>query len=161
LKFVVAPTEKKEYISGSVLTSAVPLFNAGKFQTYEMKKLLFLFFLLHTSGILHAQNSADTLKQEPVKANADDPSQFFTRIEVFNELQHYDRNGSDFYLNQTILRTIVKLGNYLRFLENSQYMHFISHPKMITNHNLAIFDKFLEKVFHKYSVETNFHLMIP
>ena len=59
------------------------------------------------------------------------------------------------------LMTVVKLGNYLRFLENSQYMHFISHPKMITNHNLAIFDKFLEKVFHKYSVETDFHLMIP
>jgi len=59
------------------------------------------------------------------------------------------------------LLTSVKLGKYLRFLESSDYMHFISHPKMITNHNLSIFDKFLEKVFEKYSIETDFHLMIP
>ena len=75
-----------------------------------MKKLLFLFFFLHINGTLHAQNSADTLKQEQLKTNADDPSQFFTRIEVFNELQHYDKDGNDFYLNQTILRTILKIG---------------------------------------------------
>jgi hypothetical protein len=75
-----------------------------------MKKLLLLFFLLYYVGISHAQNSPDTLKKDPIKANADDPSQFFTRIEVFNELQHYDKNGSDFYLNQTVLRTILKIG---------------------------------------------------
>jgi len=74
-----------------------------------MKKLLPLLFLLHL-GILHAQTSSDTLKNEPIKANADDPSQFFTRIEVFNELQHHNKNGNDFYLNQTVLRTVVKIG---------------------------------------------------
>ena len=75
-----------------------------------MKKLLYLFFLLPIGGFLQAQDSADTLKKIPIKANADDPSQFFTRIEVFNELQHYDKDGNDFYLNQTILRTIWKIG---------------------------------------------------
>ena len=74
-----------------------------------MKKLLFLFFLLG-AGILQAQDSTNQVKTDPIKANADDPSQFFTRIEVFNELQHYDKNGMDFYLNQTVLRTIVKIG---------------------------------------------------
>ncbi|HEY6504617.1 MAG TPA: hypothetical protein VIZ28_11630 [Chitinophagaceae bacterium] len=73
-----------------------------------MTKWLFLFFLLHHVIILQAQNSPDTLKNEPVKANADDPSQFITRIEVFNELQRYDK--SDIYLNQTVLRTILKIG---------------------------------------------------
>ena len=72
-----------------------------------MKKLLSLFFLL-SFGILQAQNSADTLKNEPLRANADDPSNFLTRVEVYNELQHY--NKRDFYLNQTIVRTIVKIG---------------------------------------------------
>ncbi len=74
-----------------------------------MKKGLFLFFLLN-AAILDAQNAPDTLKKEQPKTNADDPSQFFTRIEVFNELQHYDKNGTDFYLNQTVLRSIFKLG---------------------------------------------------
>lgn len=75
-----------------------------------MKKLLFLFSLFYYACGLPAQNSADTVKQEQLKVNADDPSQFLTRIEFFNELQHYDRNGNDFYVNQTTLRTILKIG---------------------------------------------------
>jgi len=73
-----------------------------------MNKLLFLFFLLHHAGILFAQNSPDSLKKAQTNANADDPSQFFTRIEVFSELQYYDKN--EFYINQTVLRTILKIG---------------------------------------------------
>ena len=73
-----------------------------------MKKLLPLFFLLHFAAILQAQNPADTLKKESVKKNADDPSQFFTRIELFNELQRYDKKG--IYVNQTTLRSIFKIG---------------------------------------------------
>ena len=75
-----------------------------------MKKLLRLLFLIVHLGTSHAQTSSDTLKKQPIKANADDPSQFFTRVEVFNELQHHNRNGTDFYLNQTVLRTVVKIG---------------------------------------------------
>jgi hypothetical protein len=74
----------------------------------QMKKLIFLFFLLHLAGRLSAQNSPDSLKKEQPQANADDPSNFFTRIEVFNELQYYDKN--DFYLNQTVVRTILRVG---------------------------------------------------
>jgi len=82
----------------------------SKLKIHEMKKLLFLFFLFyHACGLL-AQNSADTVKQEQLKKNADDPSSFLTRIEIFNELQHYDRNGTDYYFNQTIVRTILKVG---------------------------------------------------
>ena len=44
-----------------------------------MKKLLFIFFLFIQLASLHAQNSPDTLKKEPPKANADDPSQFFNK----------------------------------------------------------------------------------
>jgi len=76
--------------------------------TDEMKKLLFTFFLVCHVCFLHGQNSPDSLKRETTHANADDPSNFFTRIEVFNELQYYDKN--DFYLNQTIVRTILKVG---------------------------------------------------
>ena len=75
-----------------------------------MKRLLPLLFLLHHISFLFAQNSADTVKQEQLKKNADDPANFLTRAELFNELQHYERNGNDFYVNQTTLRTILKLG---------------------------------------------------
>ncbi|HMK17922.1 MAG TPA: hypothetical protein VK492_06985 [Chitinophagaceae bacterium] len=75
-----------------------------------MKKLLFLFFLFyHDCGLL-AQNSADSVKQEQIKKSADDPANFLTRVEFFNELQHHDKNGNDFYLNQTTLRTILRVG---------------------------------------------------
>jgi hypothetical protein len=56
-----------------------------------------------------AQSSPDSLSKAEGNASADDPSQFFTRIELFNEWQHYNRNGG-FDLNQTTLRTIVKIG---------------------------------------------------
>ena len=69
--------------------------------------LLILLFLGYTGGIA-AQTAKDTTARQQNTAAADDPSQFFTRIELFNELQHY--NSSDFYFNQTTLRTIVKLG---------------------------------------------------
>jgi hypothetical protein len=75
-----------------------------------MKKLLFLFYLFYHACCLLAQNSPDTLKQEQLKKNADDPANFLTRIEFFNELQHYERNGNDFYVNQTTLRTILRVG---------------------------------------------------
>src|SRR6187399_554530 len=75
-----------------------------------MKKLLFLFFLSCQAFGLLAQNSADTVKQEQIKKNADDPANFLTRIEFFNELQHHEKNGNDFYVNQTTVRTILRIG---------------------------------------------------
>lgn len=54
-----------------------------------------------------AQSNQDSIQIVEHGASVDDPSQFFTRIEIFNELQHYDK---DYYLNQTIWRTNVKIG---------------------------------------------------
>ncbi len=59
------------------------------------------------------------------------------------------------------LLTSVKLPVYTDYMKSSDYMHFISHPKMITRHNLKVFDKFLKMVFDKYTIETDFHKMIP
>ncbi len=70
-----------------------------------MKVLLVLGLLI--SSILHAQNSPDLLKAPLQSTNADDPANFLTRVEVYNELQHFD---NDVYLNQTVLRNIVQIG---------------------------------------------------
>ena len=67
--------------------------------------------LICLAGNLFAQTSTDSLSSLPVPRviSADDPSQFLSRVEIFNEFQHYDKIGG-YNLNQTVVRTIVKLG---------------------------------------------------
>jgi hypothetical protein len=73
-----------------------------------MKKLLFLFLLFQSSSILYCQNLSDTTNvNQNQGAAGDDPSQFFTRIEFFNEVQNHP---DDVYFNQTTLRINIKLG---------------------------------------------------
>lgn len=74
-----------------------------------MYKLVLLLLLASCPGFIYAQQAADTASKISNSAKAEDPSQFFTRIEVFNELQRYS-NKQDFYVNQTVVRTIVKIG---------------------------------------------------
>ena len=68
---------------------------------------LLIFILLQISSLL-AQNATDSLANAHDNVNADDPSQFITRIEVFNELQYHEEG--DYYLNQTVLRGVVTFG---------------------------------------------------
>ena len=74
-------------------------------------KLVSTLMLMHLSCLVISQASTDSLSSLPVPriVSADDPSQFLTRVEIFNEFQHYDKAGG-FNLNQTVIRTIVKLG---------------------------------------------------
>jgi hypothetical protein len=92
-----------------------------KRSSFHVVGLVFCLWMLCCIGISPLQAQTDTLQQNttiPQKdtilqkitnTNADDPSQFLTRVEVFNEFQHYDRAGG-FNFNQTVVRTIVKLG---------------------------------------------------
>ncbi|MBL0009787.1 MAG: hypothetical protein IPP25_22120 [Saprospiraceae bacterium] len=77
-------------------------------KTFQLK-LIISILLLHFGEVTIVCGQVDTLTQKPVQVNADDPSQFLTRVEIFNEFQHYDRAGG-FNLNQTVFRTIIKLG---------------------------------------------------
>ena len=73
-----------------------------------MKKLIFFFFLLQRFNMLCCQNLSDTTKvNQNEGAAGDDPSQFFTRIELFNEVQNYP---NDVLWDQTTLRINVKIG---------------------------------------------------
>ena len=64
-----------------------------------MKKQLLIFYLLLHTAISHAQSpsASDSLSEKEGAAVGDDPSQFFTRMELFNEIQHHTNNVSDFY----------------------------------------------------------------
>jgi hypothetical protein len=72
-----------------------------------------------------------------------------------------DINRSDWERVAVELLTAVKAGQYKKYFMENTYMHFISHPKMINNHNLSEFDKFLQFAFKNYRVETDFMKMIP
>ena len=58
------------------------------------------------------------------------------------------------------LMSSVKQGEYKKYLHNNGYMHFISHPKMLTQHNIKMFDKFLKFASDKYILESDFRKMI-
>jgi hypothetical protein len=66
-----------------------------------------LLCIILLAGGTHAQSPVDSIDVKQKSANADDPSAFFTRLEVFNEFQHYE---SGINLNQTVIRTIIKIG---------------------------------------------------
>lgn len=54
------------------------------------------------------------------------------------------------------LLTIPKLKIYKKFIENNSYIHLITHPKMLTKHNLYCFDRYLKFITKNYSLETNY-----
>lgn len=51
---------------------------------------------------------------------------------------------------------IAKLNLYKAFLNENDYMHWISHPKMFTRHRLKTFDKFLQYARSKFEIEYDF-----
>ncbi len=51
-----------------------------------------------------------------------------------------------------------KLPSYKFFLKENNYMHFISHPKMLSLHNLSCFDNFLSFAQKNFVLQTNFTL---
>jgi len=58
------------------------------------------------------------------------------------------------------LFTSAKYSIYREYIAANNYMHFISHPKMITLNGYAQFSKFLKEIFATYQVETDFKKMI-
>lgn len=53
----------------------------------------------------------------------------------------------------------VNLSIYRKFLRDNDYMHFISHPKMINELNMKSFDRFLQFAASEFELETDFRNM--
>jgi len=73
-----------------------------------MKKGFLLVLICITAIASNAQNANDSLGKSGIASKADDPSQFITRVELYNEIQYYDKR--DIYLNQTVLRNVIRIG---------------------------------------------------
>lgn len=54
------------------------------------------------------------------------------------------------------LLTPVSMPLYKSFLRKNEYMHFLSHPKMITRHHHLLFEKFLDYAYKHFEVVTDF-----
>ncbi len=57
------------------------------------------------------------------------------------------------YLNQ------IKVREYENYLKSNNFIHFISHPKMLSEHSLMNFSKYLHHLTNKYKVETDYRKM--
>lgn len=57
------------------------------------------------------------------------------------------------------LLTDVRLPLYLEHIRRTDYMHFISHPKMLSTYNISVFKKFLTTFTRQHSFETDFRKM--
>lgn len=57
------------------------------------------------------------------------------------------------------LFNIVKLKLFKNHFKENDYLHLISHPKMITNHNLKVFDDFMNHITAHYEVNTEYKKM--
>ena len=65
-----------------------------------------------------------------------------------------------FMLSIEYLNFIV-LPYYIRHLKKNNFLHFITHNKMLTKHNINTFDKFLKKSYTLFHVESDFRKMLP
>jgi hypothetical protein len=72
-----------------------------------MRPLLCLFLLTITYTNCLSQAIADTASTATETRAAEDPTQFISRIEVFNEYQHFN---SGVNLNITTIRAVIKIG---------------------------------------------------
>lgn len=50
----------------------------------------------------------------------------------------------------------LKLPKYLQITAKNDYIHFISHPKMLTPLTIRVFQSYLEDIFRRYDIETDF-----
>ena len=58
------------------------------------------------------------------------------------------------------LLNIINLRDYKRHLNDNNFIHFVSHPKMLSFHNLKAFRKYLKYATNKYTINFDFKLLI-
>lgn len=58
------------------------------------------------------------------------------------------------------LLTIPKLKLYKSYTKKHSFIHFITHPKMLTKHNLYCFDRYLKFITKNYSLKTDYKKIV-
>ena len=50
---------------------------------------------------------------------------------------------------------------YTNHLRKNNFLHFITHNKMLTKHNINTFEKFMKRAYKSFKVECDFRKMLP
>lgn len=52
------------------------------------------------------------------------------------------------------------MAEYRRFIEDNDYLHFISHPKLLSRENLFWLGRMLDSLYGRHQVESDFRMMV-
>jgi hypothetical protein len=58
------------------------------------------------------------------------------------------------------LLTVLTYPEYKEYIQRNDYMHLISHPKMVSEHNLYHFEIFLKRALKKYDLNTDYKALL-
>lgn len=68
-------------------------------------------------------------------------------------------NSQNYEMISVELLKAPKMNAYKKLIRYNSYTHFISHPKMLSAHNIMYFDKLLSYIKKKYIIQTDFKQM--
>jgi len=57
------------------------------------------------------------------------------------------------------LMNIINLRDYKRHLDENKFIHFVSHPKMLSFHNLKVFRKYLSYAIKNYTINFDYNFL--
>lgn len=77
-----------------------------------------------------------------------------------NSVKGFDTNDKKYEAASAESLSIAKLPSYLRYIHENEYLCFVSHPKMLSGHNLVTLRRFLRLVSKMYNLETDFRHMV-
>jgi len=58
------------------------------------------------------------------------------------------------------LMNVATLSSYLEYLKVHDYMHFVSHPKMINNHSMYVMKRFMDAATKNHKIQTDFKQVV-
>lgn len=87
------------------------------------------------------------------------PKVFKNEIRIDGRIKKIKENSGNEILSLDFIDKY-KIGSYIRYIDKHSYIQFLSHPKMISNHGLKMFEEILKKVRGNYQVVTDFRTMI-
>lgn len=59
------------------------------------------------------------------------------------------------------LLTVMRYGAYARLIDSTHFVQFISHPKMITRHNLHMLERLLDRCAARYELRSDVEHLLP
>ncbi len=99
------------------------------------------------------------LKYLQIRKNINFGDGFSVKNNILTEELKEKKNYTEVMASIELL-TRLNRKHFLNYMKENDYFHFISHPKMLSNHNIKQFDKIINKINTKYNLITDYKKMI-